>query len=184
VDQRTTGQVTRAIELVAGFDAAGDDLAGKSQELTLGLLRHSLRPFSRNQFEPGHITCTALVLHPSEELVLFMHHHRLKRWLLPGGHVEESDESLDAAAAREAVEETTVRLTAGPGKLAGIDVHGIPPKGDEPYHLHHDLIWCFRALTAEVTTTEEAPEVQWASPSDWDPLEIADSIRRSIQRAC
>jgi 8-oxo-dGTP pyrophosphatase MutT (NUDIX family) len=183
VDQRTTRQTAPAIEIVEAFDPGLDDLGAKSRELTLGLLRHSADPFSRNQFQPGHITCTALVLHPEKPLVLFMHHHRLHRWLLPGGHVEPEDESLAAAAAREAVEETAVLLDpATPPRLAGIDVHGIPPKKSEPYHLHHDLVWCFRAQEEAIEITDEAPEVTWAAQEDHDRLGIAESIRRSINR--
>ncbi len=169
------------------FRPAGDDLAHKSRELTLGLLQHTPSPFSRSQFNPGHITCTALVKHPERAQVLFMHHHRHRRWLLPGGHVEPEDVSLDAAAAREAFEETAVRLDpTASGFLVGIDVHGIPPKKSakkkEPFHLHHDLIWCFRALTETIEQTEEAPEVTWAGPESWDRLALAQSIRRSILR--
>jgi 8-oxo-dGTP pyrophosphatase MutT (NUDIX family) len=184
VDQRTAEQVARAIEVVEAFDAGPDGLADKSRELVLWLLRGSEAPFSRDQFTPGHITCTALVLHPAAPLVLFMHHHRLKRWLLPGGHVESSDESLAAAAAREAVEETAVRLDGAAGRLVGIDVHGIPAsaKRGEPYHLHHDLIWCFRALDDRIAVSDEAPEVMWAGAGDWDRLGIAESIRRSAGR--
>src|SRR5579864_4252138 len=94
--------VSEALVTVEGFDPGPDRLASKSRELTLDLLRHSTAPFSRSQFAPGHVTCTALVQHPREPRVLFMHHHRIRRWLLPGGHVEESDGSLAEAAAREA----------------------------------------------------------------------------------
>ncbi len=112
-----------------------------------------------------------------------MYHHRLHRWLLPGGHVEESDASLAAAAAREAGEETRVHIDGGRAALlAGIDVHGIPGKKDEPFHLHHDLIWCFRALAEEIATTDEAPSVVWAEEADWDRLNVANSIRNSIRR--
>jgi 8-oxo-dGTP pyrophosphatase MutT (NUDIX family) len=183
VDERTTGKSTGAIAIVKAFDPGADDLASKSRELTLGLLAHSIAPLSRRQFTPGHVTCTGLVVHPHEPLVLFMHHHRLQRWLLPGGHVEPEDESLSAAAAREALEETAVRLDANSAVLVGVDVHGIPPKSDEPFHLHHDLIWCFQALSEAIETTDEAPEVMWAGSSDWDRLGIAESIRRSIHRA-
>jgi 8-oxo-dGTP pyrophosphatase MutT (NUDIX family) len=113
-----------------------------------------------------------------------MLHHRLRRWLLPGGHVEESDKSLADAAAREAREETQVVIDAACTPfLAGIDVHGIPPKRDEPFHLHHDLIWCFRAATEEIAVTAEAPSVLWAGAEDRERLEVAESIRRSLLRA-
>jgi 8-oxo-dGTP pyrophosphatase MutT (NUDIX family) len=173
-----------ALRLVEGFAAGPDGLASKSRALVLDMLAYTATPFSRTQYTPGHITCTALVLHPQQEdRVLFMHHHRLGRWLLPGGHVEEADESLAAAAAREAEEETHVRLDPAIAPvLAGIDVHGIPPKKDEPFHLHHDLIWCFRAATDEIATTAEAPQVAWVSESDWDRLGVAESIRASIRR--
>ena len=171
---------TRSLEK---FDPADDGLAAKSKELTLEMLKLTSAPFSRKQFAPGHVTCTALVFHPDDNRVLLMHHHRLRRWLLPGGHVEKSDATLGAAAAREAEEETHVHIDPGSiPRLAGVDVHGIPAKKAEPFHLHHDLIWCFRARTAEITITSEAPAVIWAAEEDWDRLQVADSIRRSIRR--
>ena len=176
--------VSEALSVVEEFDPRNDGLAAKSKELTVSLLRSSAAPFSRAQFTPGHITCTALVLHPNKSRVLLMHHHRLKRWLLPGGHVEDLDASLAAAAAREATEETCIKIDPGQMPfLAGIDVHGIPPKKDEPFHLHHDLIWCFRASSEEIETTEEAPAVLWADRADWDRLNVAESIRNSVLRA-
>ncbi len=172
------------IREVSGFDADGNGLAAKSRELVLLLLRHGLKPFSPRQYWPGHITCTALVFHPSEPRVLMMHHHRLHRWLLPGGHVEKGDATLAAVAAREAVEETHVQLDRNfTPFLAGIDVHGIPPKEREPFHLHHDLIWCFRAVSDECQVTTEAIEWMWAREEDWNALDVAPSIRNCIRRA-
>jgi len=176
----TVAEVLRAVE---GFDPGPDGQARKSVDLTLDLLRHTSQPFSRNQFTPGHLTCTALVLHPKEPNVLLMFHHRLHRWLLPGGHVEESDVSAADAATREALEETMAVIDANRGSvLAGIDVHGIPPKKCEPFHLHHDLIWCFRATTDQIAVTDEAPSVLWAAETDLDRLDVAESIRNSIRR--
>jgi 8-oxo-dGTP pyrophosphatase MutT (NUDIX family) len=173
-----------AVEIVAVFAPAADGLAEKSRELTLGLLTETSTPFSRDQYMPGHITCTALVFHPRGQSVLVMHHHRLKRWLLPGGHVEAGDASLPAAAAREALEETGVELDlTRRAFLAGIDVHGIPARKAEPFHLHHDLIWCFRAISEEIATTDEAPEVHWAPPGEWKALGLAPSIQNSVWRA-
>src|SRR5580698_6532924 len=126
-------KVEEARRAVESFDPGVDGLSKKSRELTLDLLRQTTAPFSRRQFAPGHVTCTALVLHPDQPKVLFMHHRRLRRWLLPGGHVEESDASLAATAAREADEETLVQINpACLERLVGIDVHGIPAKKGEP----------------------------------------------------
>jgi 8-oxo-dGTP pyrophosphatase MutT (NUDIX family) len=173
-----------AVEIVAVFDPAGDGLAEKSRDLTLGLLTETPNPFSRDQYTPGHITCTALVFHRLGQSVLVMHHHRLKRWLLPGGHVEPGDSSLAAVAAREALEETGVELDPSRRPfVAGIDVHGIPARQAEPFHLHHDLIWCFRAASEQIVTTDEAPAVRWASPGEWQALGLAPGIQNSIWRA-
>jgi 8-oxo-dGTP pyrophosphatase MutT (NUDIX family) len=176
--------VNDALLAVEGFEPGADGLGAKSRELVLQLLRHTDAPFSRNQFTPGHVTCTALVLHPDESRVLFMFHHRLTRWLLPGGHVEESDTSLADSAAREATEETLVQIDPNvEPRLVGIDVHGIPPKKKaEPFHLHHDLIWCFRAVSEQIEITDEAPSVRWASNSEWDGLAVAPSIRNAVHR--
>jgi 8-oxo-dGTP pyrophosphatase MutT (NUDIX family) len=172
------------IGVVEAFDPGDDGLGAKSKDLVSMLLRHGTEPFSARQFWPGHVTCTALIFHPHDHRVLMIYHHRLHRWLLPGGHVEENDASLNGVAAREADEETHVRLSeACTPFLAGIDVHGIPPKGHEPYHLHHDLIWCFRAASEEFEITAEAPEVMWAQKSDWPRLDLSPSIRNTIARA-
>ena len=112
--------LVEALSLVEMFDCGGDGLTEKSRELILNLLRYSEMPFSRNQFAPGHITCTAVVLHPDRERVLLVHHHRLQRWLLPGGHVEESDAILADAARREAIEETSASVpSAATARLVG-----------------------------------------------------------------
>src|ERR1700732_5349199 len=120
-----------ALSLATSFAASAEE--EKSRELILALLEHTPAPFSLYQFHPGHITCSALVLHSDARRVLLIHHHRHRRWLLPGGHVEESDSTLSDAALREAVEETAVRIVPGSlAHLAGMDVHGIPARKGEP----------------------------------------------------
>ena len=173
-----------ALRLAASFAASAEE--GKSRELILALLEHTPTPFSRLQFQPGHITCTALVLHPDARRVLLIHHHRLRRWLLPGGHVEDGDETLSAAARREAVEETAVRIAPGSlPRLAGMDVHGIPAHKGEPFHLHHDLIFRLNAESGEIARTEEAPEVAWCGIDEVGryalPASIVSAFRRSAE---
>jgi 8-oxo-dGTP pyrophosphatase MutT (NUDIX family) len=171
-----------ALALVRAFDASPEE--GKSRELILALLELTELPFSRDQFYPGHITCTAFVLHPNGNQFLLMHHHRHRRWLLPGGHVEESDLTLGDTARREALEETAVTVArSGAAKLAGMDVHGIPCRKGEPFHLHHDLIFGFTAESEEFSATEEAPQVAWCGREEFARYQLPSSIIRAAERA-
>src|SRR5207248_3022376 len=135
-------------------------------------------PFSRRQFAPGHITCTGLVLSPDGREALFVHHDRLGRWLLPGGHVEPEDESVAAAARREVAEETGVELKAGEARLIGIDVHGIPPAKGEPYHQHHDLLFWFRAKGREFRLSHESRAIRRLGPAELEAYDVPRNVRR------
>jgi 8-oxo-dGTP pyrophosphatase MutT (NUDIX family) len=174
---------TAASGMVRGFVASAEE--EKSRELILALLEQTAEPFSRAQFHPGHITCTALVLDTAGRRILLMHHHRLRRWLLPGGHVEEGDASLNDTARREATEETSVRIVpAGVARLVGLDVHGIPahPGKGEPFHLHHDLIFWMSAESDVVARSEEAPEVAWCAQDEFERYGVPASIVRAAMR--
>jgi 8-oxo-dGTP pyrophosphatase MutT (NUDIX family) len=174
---------SEALHLAASFEPSLEE--EKSRELILALLEQTQAPFSRYQFQPGHITCTALVLHPDGRRVLLVHHRRLRRWLLPGGHVEESDNALADAARREAVEETAVRIALGSSsaRLTGMDVHGIPAHKGEPFHLHHDLIFALNAESSEIASTEEAPDVAWCGMNEAARYDLPASIIRAFHRA-
>lgn len=164
------------------FDDPTDGAALKSLELILMLLECSPAPFSREQFTPGHITCSGMVIAPDGDRILLVHHRRLARWLLPGGHVESGDAAIADAARREVTEETGAIL-APSSVLAGADVHGIPAKGHEPYHLHHDLLFRFQALSDEVQVSEESHAVAWCSPDEFERYAIPNNVRRAYQRS-
>jgi len=174
--------IAEAYALVRAFEASPEE--EKSRELILALLDFTAAPFSRDQFQPGHITCTAVVLHPNCGQFLLMHHHRHRRWLLPGGHVEETDAILSDTARREAIEETEARIQpGGPAMLVGMDVHGIPARKREPFHLHHDLIFAFAAESEKFAATEEAPQVAWCGAEDFARFQLPTSIIRAARRA-
>ncbi|MEU6351687.1 NUDIX hydrolase [Streptomyces sp. NPDC047072] len=74
----------------------------------------------------GHITASALIVAPERGQVLLTLHKKLGMWLQTGGHCEPSDDTLSAAALREATEEsgiTGLRLLDGPVRL---DRHHTP----------------------------------------------------------
>jgi 8-oxo-dGTP pyrophosphatase MutT (NUDIX family) len=177
-----------ALALVRAFSPSPEE--EKSRELILALLELTEAPFSRDQFHPGHITCTAAVLHPEDvdpgagRRALLMHHHRHRRWLLPGGHVENTDVALSDTARREATEETAVAIApSGPATLVGMDVHVIPARKHEPFHLHHDLIFAFDANSEVFAPTKEAPEIAWCGMDEFARYQLPSSITRAIQRA-
>ncbi len=59
----------------------------------------------------GHITTSAFIIDKSAKALLLLKHKSLNRWLQPGGHVDVTDASLIASAAREASEETGLLST-------------------------------------------------------------------------
>ena len=169
--------------LIRTFSDPSDGSALKSQELTLLLLECSPQPFSRAQFMPGHVTATGLVLAPDAERLLLIHHRRLDRWLLPGGHVEPEDADIWDTARREVIEETGARLLPSSAPvLAGLDVHGIPAGKGEPYHLHHDVLFAFRAAGEEVVVSPESRDVAWCAPAEFDRYAVPDNVRRAYAR--
>jgi 8-oxo-dGTP pyrophosphatase MutT (NUDIX family) len=175
LDPITVAAVTRV------FSEANDGSAMKSRELILDLLEYSPAPFSREQFTPGHITSSGIVLAPDGERILIVHHRRLDRWLLPGGHVEPEDLTIADAARREVVEETGAVVTPS-FVIAGADVHGIPAKRNEPYHLHHDLLFAFQASSDAIQVSEESHAVAWCSPAEFDAYKIPSNVRRAYHR--
>jgi 8-oxo-dGTP pyrophosphatase MutT (NUDIX family) len=155
----------------------------KSRELILMLLECTADPFSRHQFTPGHITCTGIVFARDTKRILLIHHRRLDRWLLPGGHVEPEDAEIWDAARREVIEETGAQLAPDPPPpLAGLDVHGIPAGKGEPYHLHHDILFCFRALSDDLQLSEESRDIAWCAPADFDRYAVPENVRRAYVR--
>jgi 8-oxo-dGTP pyrophosphatase MutT (NUDIX family) len=173
-------EVTRRVE---AFEAQSDGEALKSKDLVLALLGWSPEPFSRDTFTPGHVTCTGLVLSPNKDQILLVHHRRLDRWLLPGGHCESDDLTIASVAQREVLEETGAVLVDKAAPLVGIDVHPIPAKHREPLHLHHDLIFAFQAQNLATECSEESRAVRWCPLADFDHYELPAPIRRAALRA-
>ncbi len=134
---------------------------------------------------PGHVTCSAVVI-DRDRRVLHIGHRVTGLRLCPGGHVEEDDRTLLAAAVREVCEEAGLR----PGDLCltpqfldepiDVDVYDIdanPAKG-EPAHQHFDVRFMFY-LAAEERPALALQDEQ-VSGDQWLPY--AD-VRSSTLRA-
>lgn len=104
-------------------------------------LAHELGdPLSRDE-PSAHFTASAFVIDPSVRHACLVTHVKLGRLLQPGGHVEPGDISLEAAALREAKEETALELAFHPTapRPFDLDIHEIPARPAEPAHFHLDV---------------------------------------------
>ncbi len=120
----------------------------------LDLLRNTAAPYSRNQFDPGHVTASCFIVDPEGRLLLH-HHRRLDRWLQMGGHLEAGEEPA-AAALREGTEESGLHDLHLHDGIADLDVHIIPAGTGEPLHRHFDVRYIARtalpdAIAVDVT---------------------------------
>ena len=176
--------VPRLTALLQSFADAGDGQALKSCELAAMLLASTPAPFSRDQFTPGHITCTGLVLAPDGVRLLLVHHGRLGRWLAPGGHVEPEDAEIWDGARREVIEETGVRLAS----------EGIPACWREPMSTASrrkarnrttcimTCLFTFRATSEEFRLSEESLAIAWCTPADFDRYAVPANLLRAYAR--
>lgn len=142
----------RELGLVLGLIDDGDDLTSRK---TL----------------PGHITAGAILVGPDGR-ALHILHNATQKWLLPGGHLEPSDETLLQAAGRELTEETGIpphAVTPHSETPLHIDIHSIDANAakDEPAHQHFDFRFLFRT-TADIgeLQTEEVSDAAWREVKD------------------
>jgi 8-oxo-dGTP pyrophosphatase MutT (NUDIX family) len=116
----------------------------------------------------GHVTGSAFVVDRSQQFTLLLHHAKLNRWVQPGGHLDDSDDSPAAGALREALEETGIAgLALKDGALFDLDVHPIPERNKsgehEPSHFHYDARYLVIAPTDHVSISDESLGFRWVA---------------------
>ncbi|ROS40134.1 NUDIX domain-containing protein [Amycolatopsis thermoflava] len=152
-------------------------------------LRHAFLGFlaaredaCRRSCAAGHITASAVVLDASRSHVLLTLHPRVGRWLQLGGHCEDSDASLAAAALREASEESGMSGLTMSAEPVHLDVHPITCSLGVPTR-HFDVRFV-------VVAPEGASPVRSAESDDlrWWPLTAlppgSEDLTELIAAAC
>lgn len=130
----------------------------------------------------GHITGSALVVDPTRDATLLIHHAKLERWLQPGGHVDGNGD-LAASALREAWEEVGIEGLEVCEPAIDFDVHAIPERGDEPAHLHLDVRFLVIAPPdAAATINHESLDARWVTVDDAEGLVSSDEMRRLVEK--
>lgn len=127
-----------------------------------------------------HLTASSLICSPTGHVLLMMH-HKIGRWLQTGGHIESIDESLVAAALREASEESGLLELSIDADPLCLSRHEAPCGTIRPT-FHLDVQFLIRSPDDRPAAgSEESAAVQWFAP---DRLpEVDDSVQSLVAAA-
>lgn len=116
---------------------------------------------------PDHLTAGALVIAENGAEVLLNLHRKANRWFAFGGHIEATDDSLGAAALREASEESGIPglvLDPDPVHLSSHEVAFCDPRG---VVRHLDVRYVARVPQGTVPRiSDESLELRWFRVDD------------------
>jgi 8-oxo-dGTP pyrophosphatase MutT (NUDIX family) len=136
----------------------------------------------RRDCRPGHITGSTLLLDSTGTRALLSLHPRLRRWVQLGGHCEDTDADIVAAARREAVEESGIAGLVMTPDLAAICVYPVTCSLGVPTR-HLDLQFIAHAPDeAAIVCSAESVDLRWW-PLHALPAGIDDGLRHLVSLA-
>jgi 8-oxo-dGTP pyrophosphatase MutT (NUDIX family) len=151
-----------------------------AHESTLRLLRDGPSVMLRAHLA-GHVTASAMIVHHDRQRVLLCLHGRFNMWCQVGGHCEAGDESLMAAALREATEESGIDGLVIDPEPIGLDIHPVHCSAGPSRHF--DVRFAVLAPPeATEQVSEESKALGWFRP-DSLPHPLADATEELVRPA-
>ena len=132
---------------------------------------------SRLHTGPGHFTASGFVRTQNFEHICLIFHPRFQKWIQPGGHLEDGDEDILAAAKREVFEETGLPDIQWDGTLR-LDVHEVPTTPKQNTHLHFDMQFGFIAPFVPLGGDVRA---DWVAYDSFDKNTSDESVHRYLE---
>lgn len=172
-----------AVRVLSGWAATSEETE-LARKRTLELLGAGPVATTRSH-RPGHLTASSLVVDDDGRVLLCLH-GRLNMWMQLGGHCEPADESLSAAALREATEESGISgLQLDPTPI-DVDVHQVrcgDDTGAVGPSVHYDVRYLLRCPAGTVErVSEESSALGWFVPPGL-PSPLAPGLTRQIAQA-
>ncbi len=134
---------------------------------------------SRSTIPEGHMCASGIIVSDDLSHILMVLHKKLGIWVVPGGHYDFDDESLEKTAIRETNEETGLtELAIHPwhtinGIPLDIDSHSIPANAtkNEDSHTHFDFRYALTVPSSEILLIDprELLGFQWINLTEIDP---------------
>jgi 8-oxo-dGTP pyrophosphatase MutT (NUDIX family) len=114
----------------------------------------------------AHLVASVLVVDDGG-LVLLAHHHRYRQWGPPGGHLDSSDGSLCAAAARELLEEAGLAAHVHPAPIdVRLSSYQCRTVTEPVLHLDVGFVAFATASAPALVASDELTGLEWFATHD------------------
>lgn len=177
------------------FDEFKDERNYLKELLDFVLLTPSEDLTNWNNFN-GHIVASGFIYAKREKKFLVIYHNDFQMYVYPGGHVDNTDESILTAAVREIEEETGIKdlkqidYFNDPLVPIDIEIHkiGYNEKLNLPEHLHFDFRYFFVIDKIEdiVLENNEVSSYKWVTVDEFKTIihgkNVCDKIDKIISR--